>query len=125
MLKTKFKPLDRKQFSLLREAKRLVATEFGKELSLQDKDILDQIYGFALESEEDRLYEIFNEMHSSLDDEQKIDKSQNTVVQGEWGNSKPVAAPKKELVAEKKTQVGDIVDGQKCVGFYRGHPMFK
>ena len=125
MLKTKFKPLERKQFSLLREAKRLVATEFSKELSLQDKDILDQIYGFALESEGERLYEIFNEMHSSLDDEQKTDKKQNTVVQGDWANSKPTSAAKEELVVEKKIQVGDIVDGQKCVGFYRGHPMFK
>lgn len=125
MLKTKFKPLDREQFSLLRESKRLVASEFGKELSLQDKDILDQIYGFALESETDRLYEIFNQMHSSLDKDQKTDSNKSTVVQGDWGANKATGTSRAELVIEKKVKMGDVIDGQKCVGFYRGHPMFK
>ena len=125
MLKTKFKPLDREQFALLRESKRLVASEFGKELSLQDKDILDQIYGFALESESERLYEIFNQMHQSLDPEHETTSKEGKVVQGDWDNKVAPTPAEPEQVAEKKLKVGDIVDGQKCVGFYRGQPMFK
>ena len=135
MLKTKFKPLDREQFALLREAKRIVASEFDKEISLQDKDVLDQIYGYALESESDRLYEIFNTMHASLDSDQASQGKDNTVVQGKWDAKndaetrkdaeKTKEKTKKGAVENNKVQLGDVIEGKECVGFYRGRPMFK
>lgn len=62
MLKKDFVALQREQFALLREGKRLVLKEFGKKLSLQDKDILEQLYGFALDSKEEELFEIFSRL---------------------------------------------------------------
>jgi len=98
MLKTKFKPLERGQFALLREAKRLISDEYGKEISLQDKDILDQIYGYALDSKSDRLYEIFNDMHASISDDQTndTDKDNNGVVQGNFKKVKKQTTKRKQ-----------------------------
>ena len=84
-----------------------------------------------LESESDRLYEIFNQMHASLDSDQASQGKDNTVVQGKWDAKNDAKTPKdaetsqKRAVENHKVQLGDIVEGKECVGFYRGRPMFK
>jgi len=123
MLKTKFTPLNREQFALLREAKRLVATEFKKDLKIQDKDIMDQIYGFAFESAQERLYEIFNTLHSSFEDtdSEESQDSKNVIGLPERSTNKNV----KKKANNDPIKVGDVLDGKKCVGFYRGQPIYK
>ena len=116
MLDTNFVPLQREQFAMLREAKRLVAKEFSIELSLQDKNVLQRLYGFALESENERLFEIFNELYSA----QKSTKAQDQTkkaAQSTTANNTPAQLD--------PIQVGDVVDGKRCTGFYRGQPVFK
>jgi len=123
MLKTTFTPLDREQFALLRESKRIVQTEFDKELKLQDKDILDQIYAYALESKGERLFEILNSLSSQInngDTKSANQESKSNVVSGRWSKSKTDDTEQSTAV-----KVGDTVDGKICVGFYRGQPTFK
>lgn len=116
MLDTNFVPLQREQFAMLREAKRLVTKEFSIELSLQDKNVLQRLYGFALESKNERLFEIFNELYSAQKpakaEEQTSKKPQDTAVDH-------------KLVQLDSIRVGDVVNGKRCTGFYRGQPVFK
>ena len=122
MLKTKFKPLDREQFALLRESKRLIEAEFGEQISLQDKDILDQIYAYALDSSTDRLYEIFNKMYASIDDQGGTGDSNDKVVEGKFKKAREMQV---KAASANKVKIGDIVDGQECISIYRGQPVFK
>ena len=124
MLKTKFKPLDREQFALLRESKRLIEAEFGEQISLQAKDILDQIYGYALDSRSDRLYEIFNKMYASIDDQGDAGDGDEKVIEGNFKKTKERPVKAKAATANK-VKIGDVVDGQECVSIYRGQPVFK
>ena len=118
MLDTNFVPLQREQFSMLREAKRLVTKEFSIELSLQDKNVLQRLYGFALESENERLFEIFNELYSA----QKSTKAQDQDQTKKAAHSTTANNTRAQL---DSIQVGDVVDGKRCTGFYRGQPVFK
>lgn len=115
MLKTSFVPLNREQFSLLREAKRLVSEEFNKDLILHNKNVLDEVYAFSMESKEERLYEIFNRLQNST----QIDPATNN------DNENANALPKDHDALIKKIEVGDMINGKRCTGFYRGQPVFK
>ncbi len=116
MLDTNFIPLQREQFAMLREAKRLVTKEFSIELSLQDKNVLQRLYGFALESENERLFEIFNELHSAQKPE-KVEAHKNARPKNSPANS---SSSKLDSI-----KVGDVINGKRCTGFYRGQPVFK
>ncbi|MBX2848673.1 MAG: hypothetical protein KTR16_10145 [Acidiferrobacterales bacterium] len=116
MVAKTFVPLEREQFKLLRDAKRIIANEFGEDLSLQDPEILNSIYAYAKKSTKEELLNIFVSL-----DGKKAEKADASVKSG--------GAPKKSSDAKAKSsnevKVGDIVDGKQCIGFYRGQPMFK
>lgn len=115
MLKTSFVPLGREQFKQLRLAKKMVKDEFGEELVLHDERVLEKLYKYALNSENEELFNLFKELH----------KEQNEIDQSVQG-----VTPIKRKATQKDTskgadiKVGDVVDGKKCTGFYRGQPVF-
>lgn len=123
MLKTSFIPLDREQYALLREAKRLILKEFEQELKLQSKDVLDKLYAFALESKEERLFNIFSELHASQEAKRKAkSEPDSNIIAGQWAQNDSAKNQKKSM---KNIQIGDVVDGKRCTGFYRGNPVFE
>lgn len=106
--------LSRDQFIKLRKAKTMIKDEFGKDVSLQDEDILNQIYGFALESSGESLFDLFTEISS---DQPSPDKN----------NSAQVTSPPVQQANghQGRIMVGDVVDGRVVTGMYRGKPTFK
>lgn len=121
MTNDNFVPLSREHFALLREAKRIIADEFQENLTLQGGNILDRIHIFAQTSRSNRLLDICTELKTP---------EQNSTE----GYSSPaiedVIEPKGESKAhddmsKEAVKVGDIVNGKKCTGFYRGQPVFK
>ena len=115
MSKKGFVPFRREQFALLREAKKLVLTEFKQELSLQDKNILDKINSYSIESSGTRLKEIYQQLNTDTGSAQA---ASNTTRSSDKNQS---SAAKQG----KKIQIGDMVDGKQCVGFYRGQPVLE
>ena len=89
-MKINFIPLSREQFAQLREAKRIIKEEFNADLQLQDKNVLEQLYKYALESKNDRLFDIFNEIYQSHADNTDPQQGDQKVVQ--HPKSKKIAA---------------------------------
>lgn len=115
MLKTQYKPLNRTQFKLLREAKALIKNEFSEELSLQAETVLDKIYEYALQSNGEELYEIFTELGRDTEVVTQEPESVKTT---------PVRV-QLNINAIHKIKVGDIVEGARCTSMYRGKPIFE
>ena len=107
MLTTKYKALDRAQFKLLREAKLIIKQEFDFNLKLQEADVLDKLYEYAMESSGEELYEIFNEITRSMEP-----------------TSPAPVAQRSTKTSTKNAKVGDIINGKKVVSMYRGKPVF-
>lgn len=115
MSKSNFIPLDREQFKLLGEAKRLIAKEFNQQLALQSSDLINEIGRYSQKSESSRLLNIFKQL--------QLSPSENC----ETANKKTAKKrkPSGQKVVKNAIKVGDIVKGQTCTGFYRGQPVFK
>ena len=113
MNKSSYIAISRDQFAQLRQAKKLVKDEFQADLSLQDQDVLDRLYEFALESESEALFNIFSELNGAQSQESAND-------------SKPaLTASEPGKKSGQSVAIGDIVDGKRCVSMYRGQPVFK
>ncbi len=56
--------LSRDEYVALRKARRLILAEFGEQLPLDQNDVLDRVYAFALESEGVELFDIHAELHA-------------------------------------------------------------
>ena len=110
MLSTKYSAVDRLQFQLLREAKQLVKQEFGADLQLQDPSVLDRIYEYALDSEEETLFDIFSALKNH--EAEQPSPAKNSAKAG-------------RVNPEGRIDVGDVVDGKRCVAIYRGKPVFE
>ena len=106
--------LTRDQFIKLRNAKAMIKEEFGKDVSLQDEDILNQIYAFALESNGEKLFDLFTEIS-------------NEAGTAPSSHGKPAAAANSNGNTSHagRVMVGDLVDGKVVTGMYRGKPLFK
>jgi len=115
MSKKRFVPFKREQFALLREAKKLVLTEFKEDLSLQDKHILGKISSYSIESSDTRLKEIYQQLNADAGSAQAASSTARSSEK-----NKTSAAKQGE-----KIQIGDMVDGKRCVGFYRGQPVLE
>ena len=118
MLKTSFVPLEREQFKLLRKAKKMVKEEFSEDLVLHDKNVLENLYRYALSSEDDQLFDLFNQLHNDAD----LDSNDSDRVVQLSNINNPSKKP--TAYNPKEVKVGDIVDGEKCTGYYRGQPVF-
>lgn len=105
--------LSSKPFNLLREAKRKIAEEFEQDLALHSKDVLNDVYKFSLDSKEERLLDIYNILQQHLGIEAEEFPSAN------HSNSIGMDVPNTD-----KILIGDIVDGKRCTGYYRGQPVF-
>jgi len=103
-------PINRDQFRLLREAKSLIKQEFNEVVNLQDEAILVKIYNYALDSENEELFSVYEQLNSV---------ENNATPPSANKQAKPVNTQ------DKTINVGDIIDGQKCVSIYRGSPVFK
>ena len=57
----------REEFKLLREARSIIKEEFSENISLSAEDVLDRIYEYALESENEMLYEVFMQLNPNID----------------------------------------------------------
>lgn len=112
-------PMSREQFRLLREAKSLIKEEFNEVVNLQDESILVMIYNFALESKDEKLFSIHEQLQIEVNGK---DNQAKTAVTKKSSNSKEAPTVNTQ---GKKVKVGDIIDGQKCVSIYRGNPVFK
>lgn len=116
------KALSREQFLQLREAKRLIKEEFSISIALTDEKVLDQIYSYALESENEKLFDVFESITGSSSSK----NTQSVVVP-----SGPEVSPQADRGAgglfsrKKKAQTGDVIDGRKVVRMYRGAPVFE
>lgn len=116
MLKTKYKALDRVAFKLLREAKQIIKDEFAQDLSLKDDSVLDALYEFAMESQGERLFEIFSELSKEASEPEPVAEAAPVAVNRKAKNNKNSA---------ETIRIGDIVDGKRCVSMYRGKPVFE
>ncbi len=114
MLQSSYTSITREQFSLLRQAKKLIKDEFDEELMLQDAKVLDSIYEYALRSEKEQLFDIF----SSLTNGEEPTAVVSTHEAKPTHTTKPVNDA-------GKVKIGDTVNGQKCVAMYRGKPVFE
>lgn len=130
MLETNFLPLNKEQlnlllkpgpFALLREAKRIISTEFSKELPLHSKDVVNHIHAFSKESKDERLLDIYNELQQYIEIEPQAVPSIDKKASDKKASS-ITSTPTKPKSA--KIKVGDIIDGKRCSGFYRGQPVF-
>lgn len=68
MLKSTQKPLSREQFVRLREARQLINDQFDVLVSLNDADVIDTIYDFALRSPTQALFRVFTDLNSLFDE---------------------------------------------------------
>ena len=59
-----FAMLSREEFVALREARHLIQEEFGETLALEQNDVLDRLYVFALESEDEALFDLHAELNT-------------------------------------------------------------
>jgi len=112
-----FVAFNREQFRLLREAKRLVLKEFDQQLSLQDSDVVENIYKYALESDDEALFDIFEQLKGPAQSPDSKSSSVDTI--------NAASKDSKKGSSDNALKVGDMVDGRRCVGFYRGQPVFK
>lgn len=69
----------REEFKLLREARSLIKDEFSENISLSAEDAVDRIYEYALESENEMLYDIFMQLNPSIDPDRP--KATNTAAE--------------------------------------------
>ncbi|MDF1782406.1 MAG: hypothetical protein P1U67_14025 [Alcanivoracaceae bacterium] len=106
--------LTRDQFIKLRNAKSMIKTEFGKDVSLQDEDILNQIYAFALESNGEKLFDLFTEISND-----------SGTAPSPSNNGKPAAHANNNISHAGRVMVGDVIEGRVVTGMYRGKPLFK
>ena len=111
MLSTKYSAVDRLQFQLLREAKQHIKKEFDADLQLQDPSVLDKIYEYALDSQNETLFDIFSALKNHDSTEQDNDPKNV----GKTGRVNP----------QGRIEVGDIVNDKRCVSIYRGKPVFE
>ncbi len=58
------RPLNEEEFVLLRQAKHLINDEFAEELTLIDGDVMDKLYGFALDSTSEELFDVYSYLGS-------------------------------------------------------------
>ncbi len=56
--------LSKDEFVALRNARRLIREEFGEVLALESEHVLDALYGFALDSESEALFDIHAELNA-------------------------------------------------------------
>ena len=143
MLKIDFEPISRDEFMQLREARRLVKQEFGADLELHAEDVLDKLFGFALESKSDALFDLFSALKGVPDGpapertatSSEAPESDQPQIGGflrpvpaqatNGGNGKPAPSAPNPAHPQANIRVGDIVDGKRCVGWYRGNPVLK
>lgn len=127
MLETKFLSLSKAQvnlllkpepFALLREAKRAISTEFATDLVLHSKDILNNLHTFSMESKDKRLLEIYNQLlqYSEIEPQAVVSTGEQISITED--------TPPTPNTKTAKISIGDIVDGKRCSGFYRGQPVF-
>lgn len=111
MLVGQKKVLTREQFIQLREARKLIKEEFAECISLSEEDILDTIYEYALRSEGEALFDLFNLINDNA--------TKN-------GSHQPINSQSQGMGGiAKKAQIGDVINGQTVAGLYRGKPIFK
>lgn len=121
MSKNNFVALNRDQFAILLEAKRLVSQEFKQTLSLQDQDILSKLKVYSDRSSNDRLTKIYQQL------ETKLAIRETTGVDLATKNPNPQSTSYRQQNVSKSSdqiQVGDIIDGKQVAGLYRGQPVF-
>lgn len=58
------RPISKEQFTKLRDARWLITEEFGEEFILDTPEMMERLYAFALQSDKDELFDIFNELKS-------------------------------------------------------------
>lgn len=117
MLSINIKTLRREQFIQLREARKLIKEEFSETISLTDDGVLDEIYKYALESENEALFDIFESFKNA---------GGSQIINANDTNKTETAKPTNGLFTRKtKVQVGDVIDGKKVVRMYRGAPVFE
>ena len=109
------KVLTREQFIQLREARRLIKAEFSECIQLSDDDILDTIYEYALKSEGEELFDLFNLINNDATAKNAVNSQGGAQNKGTKGMGS----------AAQKTQIGDVIDGRMVVNIYRGKPVFK
>lgn len=63
--------LSREEFVLLRDARDFIQQEFDQHLALENADVLDRLYGFALDSEKEDLFDLHAELNTGATEEQE------------------------------------------------------
>jgi hypothetical protein len=118
MLKATQPTITREQFGMLRDAKKLVKDEFGEELMLQQANVMDLLYQFALRSRNERLFELFSTLNGGKMPGRGIDPTKISLISND-------AVTTKTAARSGPVKIGDIVDGERCVRLYRGSPIFE
>jgi hypothetical protein len=130
-----FEPVSRDQFLQLREARRLVKQEFGEQLVLNADDVLDHLFEFALESKSDKLFDVFaalkgpanaeGGMSSNSPSQSSQSESRGRTQIGGFLRPSPSGNATTNTPEHTNIKVGDVVEGKRCVAWYRGNPVFK
>ncbi|MEQ9452271.1 MAG: hypothetical protein RJQ07_11865 [Pseudomonadales bacterium] len=87
--------LSKDEFVILRGARRMVREEFDEYLALEEAGVLDRLYGFALESAGEELFDLHAQLHAGaavLEDQTSEDEQTMTVVGAESPAPRQVTA---------------------------------
>jgi hypothetical protein len=103
--------LSREEFALLRVARRLVQQEFDQHLALETADVLDRLYGYALDSEEEALFDLHAELNADAEGGLKTGDTQQLSAENTAISDQVKPNPDKEADSD------DIVEGDAPTGF--------
>ena len=108
-------------FKLLKEIKILIKDEFNVEIKLDDENLLNEILNFSEKEEGFKIYEKFSELSII-----QIPTEKSNISLKEENKETENKKPKFSLSSlfSKKPKIGDIIDGKRVKGTYRGKIVF-
>jgi hypothetical protein len=105
--------LGREEFVLLRVARRLVQQEFDQHLALENADVLDRLYVYALDSDEEALFDLHAELNADAEGGLEVEDDQH--LSTEDADTSDQIEPN----TDKEPDTKDVVEGDRPPGFIR------
>ncbi len=121
--------LSKDEFVSLRQARQLIRAEFGEHLALEDAEVLDRLYEFALQSEGETLFDLHAELNAgAIAASEEAVRVREAVVEdtGPDNEPEPLPTPVAEVAdtqADAENHSEEEPSGLKRVfGLWRGAP---
>ena len=118
--------LNKDEFVALRQARQIIREEFGEHLALEDTEILDRLYEYALQSEGETLFDLHAELNAgavaaSSEAAQPQEEEQDAVVAETEadGEPEPVQAPAADTEEATESEPSGL---KRVFGLWRGAP---